>query len=125
MIIGMNALVPATMYSGLIQHDVPAQIAKQIAGAPPVGYLFAAFLGYNPLGSLIPPAILHALPADQVATITSRAFFPQLIDAAFHRGLTQVLIFSIVVCVIAAGVSWLRGGKYIHHDESEQEPPKG
>jgi CheY-like chemotaxis protein len=62
-IIGMNASVPAAMYNGLMQHDVPAQIAQRLADAPPVGYLFAAFLGYNPLGSLIPHAVLHALPA--------------------------------------------------------------
>jgi EmrB/QacA subfamily drug resistance transporter len=117
MIIGMNTSVPAAMYSGLTQLGIPAQVANQLASAPPVGYLFAAFLGYNPLGTLIPSSVLQALPPGQAATITSRAFFPKLIDGAFHRGLAQVFIFSIVMCVIAAGVSWSRGGKYIYHEE--------
>jgi MFS family permease len=116
-IIGMNASVPVAMSSGLMQHGVPAQVAQQIAGAPPVGYLFAAFLGYNPLGALIPHAVLNALPAQQVSIITSRSFFPQLISAPFHRGLAQVLIFSMVMCLIAAGTSWLRGGKYIYRED--------
>jgi MFS family permease len=117
MIIGMNASVPTTMYSGLMQNGVPSQVAQQLAGAPPVGYLFAAFLGYNPLGTLIPSGVLNSLPAAQAATITSRSFFPQLIDGAFHHGLTEVFSFSAGMCLIAAGASWLRGGKYIYRDE--------
>jgi len=115
-IIGMNATVPAAMYSGLTQHGIPTQIAQRLAGAPPVSYLFAAFLGYNPLATLIPSNVLQALPSGEAATITSRAFFPKLIDRAFHHGIGQVFIFSILMCVIAAGVSWLRGGKYIYRE---------
>jgi EmrB/QacA subfamily drug resistance transporter len=116
MVIGLNASLPTVMYNGLIQHDVPAQMATQLAGAPPVGYLFAAFLGYNPLRTLIPPSILSALPAEQAATITSRAFFPQLISGAFHHGLVVLLVFSIVICLIGAGASWIRGGKYVYQE---------
>jgi EmrB/QacA subfamily drug resistance transporter len=119
MILGLNASMPAALYSGLVQNGIPAQVAQQLAGAPPVGYLFAAFLGYNPLRTLIPTSVLNALPPQQAATITSRAFFPQLIDNAFHHGLVEVLIFSIVICLIAAGASWVRGGKYIYHEEGE------
>ena len=121
MILGLNASMPAALYSGLVQHGIPAQVAQQIASAPPVGYLFAAFLGYNPLRTLIPTNVLNALPPQQAATITSRAFFPQLIDNAFHHGLVEVLIFSIVICLIAAGASWVRGGKYIYHEEDKQQ----
>jgi hypothetical protein len=84
-----------------------------------VGYLFASFLGYNPLATLIPPAVLQALPAAQAATITSRSFFPQLIEGAFHHGLVEVLLFSIVVCLVAAVASWIRGGKYVYRDKAE------
>jgi EmrB/QacA subfamily drug resistance transporter len=121
MVFGLNVSMPAAMYNGLIQHNIPAQIAKQLGRTPPVAYLFAAFLGYNPLGTLIPQNVLNALPPGQAATITSRAFFPQLIDNAFHRGLVEVLIFSIVICLIAAGASWIRGGKYIYHEEGEKQ----
>jgi EmrB/QacA subfamily drug resistance transporter len=120
MVIGLNASMPAVMYSGLVQQGIPAQIAQQVSGAPPVVYLFAAFLGYNPLRTLIPSSVLSALPPAQAATITSRAFFPQLISGAFHHGLVEMLIFSIVACLIAAGASWLRGGKYIYHEGGEQ-----
>ncbi len=117
LIIGMTASVPAAMFSGLTQQGVPAQVAQQLAGIPPIGYLFAAFLGYNPLGTLIPSGVLHTLSAGQVATITSRAFFPQLIAGAFDHGITEVMTFSAVVCLVASVASWLRGGKYIYHEE--------
>jgi hypothetical protein len=61
--------------------------------------------------------VLNSLPVQQAANITSRAFFPQLIDTAFHRGLVEVLIFSIIMCLIGAVASWVRGGKYIYHED--------
>ena len=117
MIFGLNALVPTEMYNGLIQHGIPMDIAQKLASAPPVGYLFASLLGYNPLGTLIPSNILQSLPQGQASIITSREFFPQLIDGAFHHGLIEVLIFSIIMCLIAAGASWLRGGKYVYREK--------
>jgi hypothetical protein len=117
MILGMNSTVPLTMFSGLVQHGMPGAIAQRLAGAPALMYLFAAFLGYNPLGTLIPSQVLQALPPTQAAVITSRTFFPQLISDAFHHGLVEVFIFSIVMCLIAAGASWLRGGRYIYQEE--------
>jgi MFS family permease len=120
MVLGLNASMPPALYNGLVQNGIPAQIAQQIASAPPISYLFAAFLGFNPLATLIPSNILNTLPAQQAATITSRAFFPQLIAGAFHHGLLEVLIFSIVLCLIAAATSWLSGGKYIYHEKDQQ-----
>jgi hypothetical protein len=32
--------------------------------------------------------------------------------------LFEVFIFSIVMCLIAAGASWLRGGRYIYREEA-------
>jgi MFS family permease len=120
MVVGLNATMPAVMYSGLLQNGIPAQLAQQLASVPPVGYLFAAFLGYNPLATLIPASVLNSLPAQQAATITSRAFFPQLIDAAFHHGLVEVLLFSVIMCLIGAAASWVRGGKYIYSEEARR-----
>jgi len=119
MVVGLNASMPAALFSGLVQNGISAQIAQQVASAPPVGYLFAAFLGYNPLGTMIPASVLNSLPPQQSAIITSRAFFPQLIDTAFHRGLVEVLAFSIIMCLIGAAASWVRGGKYVYHEDSK------
>ena len=119
MTLGLNATMPSIIYNGLIQHAVPAATAQQVAGAPPVSYLFAAFMGRNPLGTVIPASVLQSLPADQAAAITSRTFFPQLISSSFKHGLTVVLSFSIAMCLVASAASWLRGGKYVYREKTD------
>jgi hypothetical protein len=74
-----------------------------------VGTLFAAFLGYNPIQQLLGPNITGALPADNVATLTGREFFPHLISAPFHDGLSIVFTLAIVMGVVAAVASVIRG----------------
>ncbi|HXX59593.1 MAG TPA: hypothetical protein VEI27_02835, partial [Dehalococcoidales bacterium] len=118
MVVGLNASMPTALYNGLVQNGIPAAVAHQVAGAPPVGYLFAAFLGYNPLATVIPQSVLGGLSPQQAATITSRAFFPGLIESAFRRGLIEVLIFCIVMCLIGAVASWVRGGKYVYSEKN-------
>jgi hypothetical protein len=53
-----------------------------------------------------------------------RGFFPSLISAPFRSGLRAAFDFSIGACLVAAGASWLRGGKY-HYHEPEPEPHEG
>lgn len=116
MIIGLSSRVPHTMFAGLTANGVPTATATRLAHLPPVGYLFAAFLGSNPLHSLLGPKVLAALTPAQQAHLTGRAFFPSLIAGPFKHGLTIILTFSIVMCLLAAWASWLRGVKYIHHE---------
>ncbi len=62
LVLGLNAKVPGAMYSGLLAHGVPVAKATALSHLPPLGYIFAAFLGLNPLKSLLGPALLHHLP---------------------------------------------------------------
>ena len=116
MIIGLTSRVPHAMFAGLTANGVPAATATRLAHLPPVGYLFAAFLGSNPLHSLLGPKVLAALTPAQQAHLTGRAFFPSLISAPFKHGLMIILTFSIVMCLLAAWASWLRGVKYVHRE---------
>jgi MFS family permease len=117
LVFGLNDKVPSAMFGGLVAHGVPAVDAAKLSHLPPLGYIFAAFLGYNPLKSLLGPAVLGHLAPGQVAAITGRAFFPQLIGPSFKDALTLILMFAVIMCVIAAIASALRGEKYIHVDE--------
>jgi MFS family permease len=110
MIIGLGATLPHTLLHGLTAHGVPAADARHAAQLPPVSILFAAFLGYNPIKTLLPHHVLSALPAAQHHALTGRSFFPSLISAPFHTGLREAFLFAIVACLIAAGASWFRGG---------------
>jgi hypothetical protein len=51
------------------------------------------------------------LTAAQQATLTGRSFFPTLITAPFRAGLHVTIDFAIVASLVAAAVSWTRGGK--------------
>ncbi len=117
LVFGLNAKVPAAMYQGLVAHGVPVANAAQLSHLPPLGYIFAAFLGLNPLKSLLGPAVLGHLAPSQAAALTSRAFFPQLIGPSFKHGLVIILAFAAAMSVIAAVASALRGEKFVHEDE--------
>ena len=113
MVLGLAAGLPGHLDSGLLAAGVPAARASRISHLPPVGTLFAAFLGYNPMGVLLGPS-LHHLSAAHAQELTSRSYFPGLIAAPFHAGLEKAFDFAAVACLVAAGASWLSGGKYVH-----------
>jgi MFS family permease len=116
MIAGLAARLPTTLYTGLTDNGVPAGTAERIAHLPPVGSLFAAFLGYNPIRTLLGPAALARLSPDQAANLTGTSFFPRLIAEPFRHGLAIVFLAALVMSLVAAGASWLRGGRYVHEE---------
>ena len=111
---GLAAALPVTLFSGLLQQGVPGAVANTIAHLPPTAALFAAFLGYNPMATLLPANVLHALPMANQATLLGQSFFPNLISAPFMVGLHAVFYLSATLCLIAAFASLLRGKRYIH-----------
>ncbi|HEY3766809.1 MAG TPA: MFS transporter, partial [Gaiellales bacterium] len=111
MILGLAATLPTAIRTGLAAHGVSHATAAHVAQLPPVSILFAAFLGYNPIGHLLGPGALHALTAHQRAVLTGRSFFPHLISAPFRNGLHEAFAFAIVACLIAAAASLMRGGR--------------
>jgi MFS family permease len=108
MVAGLASNLPGTMFSGLTAQGVPASAATTISHLPPIGVLFAAFLGYNPMQQLLGP-ILHQLPSAHAVYVTGREFFPHLISAPFHDGLGVAFGFAIAASVIAAIASALTG----------------
>ena len=120
MIVGLNSTVPPALYSGLTANGVPAALAHRLAGLPPISYLFASFLGYNPLQTLLGPALAQLPPAD-AARLTGQTFFPSLIAAPFQHALVLVLGFSVAASLVAAAASALRGGRFVH-EEAEVIP---
>jgi len=117
MIIGLASGLPNALHDGLVAHSVPASDAARISHLPPVATLFASFLGYNPVKTLLGPHVLHALPAADAHTLTGPSFFPQLISSPFHSALVYAFVFAIAACLVAAFASLLRGGKY-HYAEA-------
>ena len=109
MVAGLSSKLPTAMFGGLTAQGIPAAAAHQISHLPPIGVLFAAFLGYNPMQQLLGPHLLAHLPAGHAIYVTGRQFFPHLITAPFHDGLGVAFAFAIAANVIAAIASLLTG----------------
>jgi len=124
MIIGLANTLPASMSHGLLANGVGATQASSIAGEPPVGSLFASFLGYNPLQSLLGSQSTAHVSTLQWQTLTGKEFFPHLISSPFHHGLVIVFSMAIAMSLIAAVFSMLRGRRFVHDDDVEQLHPE-
>jgi MFS family permease len=119
MILGLASTLPGTLDHGLVAQGVPRADAARVSHLPPVGLLFASFLGYNPMQQLLGPVLPHLSHA-HATYLTGRTYFPQLMSKPFSDGLHEAFDFAIAACLIAAGASWLRGGKYVHGQEDEK-----
>jgi MFS family permease len=120
MILGLSGGLAGALRIGLIAHGVPPATAVRVSHLPPVATLFAAFLGYNPIRSLLGSS-LSSLPHARAAALTGRSFFPHLISGPFSSALVTAFLFATACCLIAAVASLLSGGKYYYAD-AEGEP---
>ncbi|HLI43679.1 MAG TPA: MFS transporter [Acidimicrobiales bacterium] len=118
MVLGLAAGLPSHLEHGLLAAGLPRAKAAEVAHLPPVGTLFAAFLGYNPVGVLLGSSI-HHLSHAHALQVTGRGFFPSLIATPFQAGLRKAFDFAAVACLVAAVASWLSGEKYVHEAPAE------
>jgi MFS family permease len=107
--LGLAGSLPSALSSGLAAHGVPAAQAHALSGLPPIGLLFASFLGFNPIQQLLPSASAAHVTAAQYSQLTGRGFFPHLISGPFGDGLHLAFAMAAVLCFLAAVFSWLRG----------------
>jgi MFS family permease len=116
--LGLAARLPSHLYRGLVAAGVAPAAAHAVANEPPIGALFSAFLGYNPIKELLgPTGALNHLPPGQAAYITGRSFFPKLIEQPFAGGLHLAFTFAAVATAIAVVASAARGRRYLHRPE--------
>ena len=118
MAVGLAARLPHALTSGLTGQGVDPGAAHAAAQASPVGLLFAAFLGDNPIRQLVP----HPGTAAHTTTIYGSHFFPNLISEPFRHGLLIAFSASIVMLLLAAGASLMRGERFVHEDAHHQSP---
>jgi EmrB/QacA subfamily drug resistance transporter len=122
-IAGLAATLPNTLLTGLSKAGVPVPVAGAIANLPPTSALFSAFLGYNPMGSLLPPQVLHSLPKANQLNLLGHSFFPHLISPPFMTGLHAAFYISALLCLLAAIASVFRGKRYINEQGRLQRIP--
>ena len=119
MIVGLANTLPTAMNNGLQAQGVSADVAHQVANLPPVGSLFAAFLGYNPIAELLGPSGALDAPGVNADVLTGQTFFPQLITEPFHSGLTVVFIAAAAMMLIGAVASLFNPGRYADEENAD------
>ena len=106
--LGLASKLPSVLYSGLTRQGVSPQTALAVSHISPLGSLFAAFLGINPMQQLLGAKVLSA-PGVHASTLTGQRFFPSLISGPFGDGLHLALLLAAALCILGAIFSWLRG----------------
>jgi MFS family permease len=108
--------LPSALYNTGISVGLPPALASMLKNIPASGALFAAFLGINPLSGMS----LAGLPTNVVKALLSSTFFPSAIGPSFMIGLKDAFYIAIVLTLIGAVFSGLRGGKYIHEVHGQE-----
>jgi MFS family permease len=118
LIVGLANRLPNALNSGLRAQGVPPDVAQHAANLPPVSTVFSAFLGINPVQTLLGPSgALDKLPAHNREVLTGKEFFPNLISAPFHHGLVIVFGTAAAMGLLAATASLLRGTPGLDPDQ--------
>jgi hypothetical protein len=121
MIVGLAHTLPGAMSQGLQAQGISASVAHDVANLPPVGSLFAAFLGYNPIAELLAPYDALHQPGVNTEVLTGQTFFPNLITGPFHAGLVVVFGAAALMMVIGAIASMFSAGRYGGEPVTEAE----
>ncbi|MDI3298782.1 MAG: MFS transporter [Bacillota bacterium] len=119
---GLSVHLPAAMAEGLRPLHLAGPLVAQMAGIPPLAAIFSAILGYNPLGMLLPAALLGALPQEVARTLLSERFFAHLVAPPFLTSLRAAFAISIGLSLVAAVASLLRGERYVWEEAGSGEP---
>ena len=82
---------------------------------PPTIAIFSAFLGENPMATIIAglPASMQSGLAPYMATITGKTWFPMALAPAFMGALRDAFYVGMALSFVAAAVSLLRGKRYV------------
>jgi MFS family permease len=121
MIIGLANTLPSAMSSGLQEQGVSAAVAHDVANLPPVGSLFAAFLGFNPIAELLAPSGALQQSGVNADVLTGKTFFPHLITQPFHSGLVVVFAAAAVMMVLGLIASMFNPGRYADAPGADNE----
>ncbi|WP_338602412.1 MFS transporter [Sulfolobus tengchongensis] len=124
-IISLASTLPTALANAVTQAGAP-QLAVYMQKIPVTGALFAAFLGYDPVKTIIsslPPQI--SVPAQAVAIMEQHTWFPTAIAPSFMIALREAFYISSAMTFIAALASALRGRRVIAEQDGGEINAKG
>ncbi len=128
-ILGLSAGLGGSAHAALATAGVGSpdlQILTGYISANPTGALFGAFLGENPMQTLLAAAALtpgwQTLPPSVSGALLAPHFFANAISPAFHSALGLAFLFAGAVTALGGLVSASRGERYIYELAVNREP---
>ncbi|QRF75226.1 putative transporter [Thermoplasmatales archaeon] len=101
-------------------------LAQVFGSLPPTGALFSAFLGYNPvstiLGTLSASGTFSSLLPAQIHYMEGLTWFPKAIAPAVMSALRLSFYFGAIMAALAAVFSVLRGKTFIYELNEKTQP---
>jgi EmrB/QacA subfamily drug resistance transporter len=112
-IITLNASLPSALSSAVLNTGASAEVSAAFGQVPASSALFAAFLGYNPINTILTMlgSLASTLPTSTLNVLQESTFFPMAIANPFMSALTIAFIIAASLCFLAAVFSALRGHK--------------
>lgn len=125
-IVSLSASLPGALSAAVTNAGASSQLAQIFSSTPASGALFGAFLGYNPVATILhslPASLVNTIPTSTMNYITGSSFFPNAISGPFMTALREAFLIGALMCIVAAVCSALRGKKYVN-GETQVEAKK-
>jgi MFS family permease len=116
--------LPGYMASAAASVGAPQLNVAVFQNVPPTSAMFAAFLGYNPMQTILnslPQSLTGSLSANTVETLTGKLFFPNAFAPAFMSALDISIYLNATLAFIAAIASVVRGKRYVYGLAPEED----
>jgi len=124
-VVGLTNAFPASLASSLTAANA-SQLAPALSSIPPTGALFAAFLGYNPVQTIlagVSPAILATVAPATIALLTGSSWFPAMLAGAFMPSVALSFYIGAGISFVAALLCAMRGEKYVEEIDGASGNP--
>jgi MFS family permease len=126
-ILTLSGSLPGYFASAAAAVGAPQLGTEVFKSIAPTSALFSAFLGYNPMQTILaslPQSLTSTLSASTIATLTGSSWFPNAFAPAFMASLKVAIYINAALAFTAAAASVVRGKRYIYGLEPEPENEK-
>lgn len=120
----LSSNLPASLASAAASAGAPQLNASVFSQIPPTSAVFAAFLGYNPMQTILsqlPKNLTGPLSSQSISVLTGKTWFPQALAPAFMSSLRIAFYVNAALALVSAVASLLRGKRYVYTSESGKQ----
>lgn len=115
-IVSLTRLFPQELATSLTNVGASNLIAP-MSEIPPTGALFAAFLGYNPVSTIlagVPQSVIATISPETIKILTGTTWFPTTLAQAFMPSLRLSFYIGAILSMTATVLSAMRGTTYMY-----------